>query len=102
LIDDDVLNHKHNEYSLWVHWKQGDDLAQYLNQHNNDTKKALLAWAQSFRESAKKVRAIAKMFQGKRLNVCADTHRIYLIGDIDTLEEAVKRKLLDKLEKDED
>ncbi len=88
------------EYSLWVHWKQGDDLARYLSQHNNDAKKALLAWAQSFRESAKKVRTIAKMFQGKRLKICADTHGIYLSGDIDTLEEAVKRKLLDKLEKE--
>ncbi len=96
------MSQKRYEYSLWVHWKQGDDLAQYLSQLNNDAKKALLAWSQSFRDSAKKVRAIAKMFQGKKLKICADTHGIYLSGDIDTLEEAVKRKLLNKLEKEDD
>ncbi|MFX1525482.1 MAG: hypothetical protein ACFFCC_18390 [Promethearchaeota archaeon] len=89
------------EYFLWVHWKQGDDLAKYLSQHNNDAKKALLVWAQSFRQSAKKVRTLAKMFQGKRLSISADTHGIYLSGDTDTLEEAVKRNLINKHEIEE-
>lgn len=86
------------EYSLWVHWKQGDDLARYLNQYNNDAKKSLFEWAQSFRKSAKNIRTIANMFQGKRLNISADTHGIYLSGDIETLEEAVKRNLIGKQE----
>jgi len=27
------LSDIHYVYSLWVHWKQGDDLAQYLSHH---------------------------------------------------------------------
>lgn len=90
---------KNYEYSLWIHWKQDDDLANYLESYKNDAKKALLGWAQSFRDNARRIRELVNMFEGKSLTVpMADTHGITLGGDIETLEKAVKKKLISKYE----
>lgn len=44
------------EYSLFVYWKQGDELANYLKHFKNNSKEALLAWAQHLRQNAKMLR----------------------------------------------
>lgn len=44
------------EYSLFVHWKQGEVLAYYLEKHDQNAKNALLDWADSFRKSADRLR----------------------------------------------
>ena len=84
------------EYSLFVHWKQGDDLAHYLAHNKGDAKRSLIEWAQSFRRSSEIIRKLAAMFEQKTLQIYADTHHISLIGDIETLEAAVKERLINK------
>ncbi|TXT66225.1 MAG: hypothetical protein BAJALOKI3v1_40035 [Promethearchaeota archaeon] len=93
---------KNEEYSLFVHWKQGEHLAYYLEKRDYDTKKAILDWDNNFRKSANKIRKLLGLFKDKNLKIslCSD-HSIILAGDEKALEDAAKQNLvIKKYEKD--
>ncbi len=85
------------DYTLFVHWKQGDDLAYHIEDQKGDAVKALLSWANELEGSAKLLERLVNMFKGKNLEVIdAQVHHISLGGDMETLELAVKENLLSK------
>lgn len=92
------------EYSLWLHWKQGDDFHDLLERNKGNVAKALEDWAEEFEARAEHCREIAKAVKGKNIEAEADVHFINLFGDEKVLNELVKRELLQKeeIEVDED
>lgn len=89
------------DYTLFIHWKQGDDLARHLEDQKGDAVKALLSWADELESNAEMLERLVDMFKGKKLEVIdAQVHHISLGGDEETLEKAVKEKLLSKDEID--
>ena len=84
-------------YSLDIHQKQGDELAWHLEHQKGDTVKALFSWADELESNAEMLERLVEIFKGKNLKVIdAQVHHISLDGDNETLEQAVKEKLLSK------
>ncbi len=80
-------------YSLFLHWKQGDDLNTFLS-NSNSSQEGLLKWAGFMERNAKILRELASLFKQKELDIYANTHHIGLMGDEITLEKAVQKKLI--------
>ena len=62
--------------TLWIHWKQGDDLAHYLDQNKQNVVQGLRDWADSLENGAQKVRELAGALEGHAVKIQADTHHI--------------------------
>ncbi len=76
-------------YELFVHWKQGDDLGQHLE--NEDTNAgALRAWAASFRRYQLRAEQIAKAIEGEDIEISADTHMILLLPNSEKAEKVLQ------------
>lgn len=86
-------------YTLYLHGKQGDDLAAHLESTSN-LPSALRQWADAFEAARDACRAIAMAVDGKKISVIADTHYIcFEAADRDSiriLEGLVKTGLLHK------
>lgn len=85
------------DYSLSVHWKQGDDLARHV-EATGSLYNGLLSWANSFKEISSIVEEIAVGIKDKDIGVIADTHYIGFLPQNDDAEISLKaleaRKLL--------
>jgi len=81
-------------YELYLHYKQGDDLANFIKQ-TKTSQEALLAWAAFMESNAQTIKRLVEIFEGKKLFIeQADTHFIQIDGDKECLKKAVKEKLL--------
>lgn len=90
------------EYSLWLHYKQGDDFRDLLEKNNDNVAKALSEWAEEFEEKAEHCRKLAAELEGKEVEVQADTHHIGFEGDEKLLNELAKKNLLERQEIEEE
>ncbi len=84
-------------YELWLHYKQGDDLAA-IAEKNTTTAAAFREWATSFGRCREVCLQITKAIEGKNVTIQADTHHISLEpGDADAeraLEALVREEIL--------
>ena len=62
--------------TLWIHWKQGDDLAHHLDRSQGNAVQGLREWADSLEEGARHVRELAGALEGHAVTIQADTHHI--------------------------
>lgn len=63
-------------YTLYLHYKQGDDFGHILNEADHKVPEALRDWAASFDANAKHCRELAARLENVDVNVQADTHHI--------------------------
>ena len=98
-------------YELFLHYKQGDDFADHLEQAQDDVPAALRSWAESFKRHHDVCLQIARVLDGKKIEAQADVHFIsFEPGDdqaenaLEALvrEELIERQELDDGEPDED
>jgi len=90
------------EYSLWVHWKQGDEFHDLLEESKGDVSKALERWSEIFEERAKFCVELASRLKGKNVKADADTHYIGLYGDEKVLDKLAKEGLINVEEFEEE
>ena len=62
--------------TLWIHWKQGDDLAHHLDHYKGNAVQGLRDWADSLEDGARRVRELAGALEGHPVKIEADTHHI--------------------------
>lgn len=62
-------------YELWLHFKQGDDLAECLETAKNPSE-ALQKWSDSMMVNWFTIQRIAVALEGKDVEIEADTHMI--------------------------
>jgi len=84
------------DYSLWLHWKQGDEFGEHLARNKGNVARALEDWAEEFEERAKFCKKLAKRIEGKNIEADADTHHIGLYGDEKILNKLAKEGLIQK------
>lgn len=77
-------------YSLSVHWKQGDEFAEYLDRNKDDVSKALFEWASNMHDKAQRLEELARLLKGEDVEADADTHCIMLYGDEKVLDKAAE------------
>lgn len=85
-------------YELFLHWKQGDDFRNCLEQAKGNVSKALELWAEDFDGYAKHCRELAQQFEGRDMRADADTHMIAFTGNEELLGELVEKRLLSATE----
>lgn len=83
----------HKSYELWLHWKQGDEFGNLIEEADS-TEDALTTWAKIFESRAEHCRKLAEVVDGKDIEGYGDTHHIDFRGDEEVLEEAVEKDLL--------
>lgn len=66
-------------YSIFIHYKQGDDLA-HIQSQVPTTSEALQAWSDSLRAGADHVARLATAMKGYDIELHADTHHIGFDG----------------------
>lgn len=89
------------DYTLFIHWKQGDDLARHIEYQEGNAVNALFSWANELESNAQMLERLVDLFKGKDLKVInAQVNHISLGGDNETLERATKEKLVSKDEID--
>ncbi len=86
-------------YGFNLYFSQGSDLEYYLKKKQNP-EKALIAWANDLEKNVKKIRELVNLFKNKDLRIYTHTHLIKIDGDKETLELAVKKKIIEKYEFD--
>jgi hypothetical protein len=64
-------------YSLWLHYKQGDDFANILKDSKN-VSEAFRTWAQHFEACRDRCQTIADALENQAVEIDADTHAINL------------------------
>jgi hypothetical protein len=78
---------------VWLpYFKQGDDLANYLNDCETPTE-AMNQHAEMLRQSALQLDNIAALIAGKNSEIYANTHHISLITDNETAKALVEANL---------
>lgn len=76
-------------------YKQGDDLNNQMESHNEDAKKALLGLSEQFKEASKMCAKFAGVVsEHPEVEVHGDNHQIYVEGPEDVLDNLVKEQLL--------
>lgn len=88
---------EHVSYELFLHWKQGGDFANCLEE-TESVEEALRMWAKSFEANADHCRELADEFSGENIEGRGDTHLIGFSGDEEVLERAVEKDLIEKVE----
>lgn len=93
-------------YTLWLHYKQGDDLAAYLEDAKGDNSLALQNWSDSFKENAAITYRLADVVKNHAIKIYADVHHIEFVP-LDKkaeglLEVLAAEKLLDREELDDE
>lgn len=88
-------------YELFLHWKQGDDFRDCLEQASGSVSEALELWAESFDSRAKHCRELAEHVKGKSIEADADTHMIMFTGDEELLAKLAGKGLLSVAEVEE-
>ncbi|MBD3212681.1 MAG: hypothetical protein GF311_08730 [Candidatus Lokiarchaeota archaeon] len=84
-------------YTLSLHLKQGDHLANHLRYTDDNAKLALFGWAKELDTYADQLEELIQLFEGKELEIVdAQTHYISLRGDQETLEKAAEKGLIYK------
>ncbi len=87
------------EYSLSVHYKQGDDFRHFLDEEKDDVPAALKSWAAHFGQIQSHLLRLAQHMTGFDVTANAGTHHIsFEPGNEDAsklLEVLVKEELLD-------
>lgn len=87
-------------YDLWLHRKQGDQMAEFLKDSDGNIPDALRLYAEFMRDRAGYLEELAgaverELSNGASIEIQADTNFIGLSGDDDALERLAERKLLD-------
>lgn len=90
------------EYTLSVHYKQGDDLNHRIVQAGHDDRLGLEHWSQQLFQAAEHIKMLADMFKGKELSIWAYTHHISFEGEAATLKRAAALRLLQESEQDDE
>lgn len=92
-----------NNYSLWLHWKQGDDFHSCLGEAAQNIPAALELWAKEFDNHAQHCRALAKELNNTSIECCcADVHYIEFCGDETVLDKLAEQGLLNKEEREDE
>ena len=86
-------------YELYLHYKQGDDFREQLDDADSDIPKALRSWAESLRANVEHCEKLADAFEreisdGAKIQVEADNHYIGFYGDEGVLQRLADEKLL--------
>jgi len=91
-------------YELFLHYKQGDDLAGHLKANPGDPVAALRSWSESLKAAVERLSELAYDVEksGKSVSITADTHFIGINGDPALLEGLAAKGLLDAVEHDGD
>lgn len=79
------------------YWKQGDDLAYFLNQNEGDPIKALQEHAEMLRQSADKLDRIADLVSEHdrgEVEIEADTHVITVDGSVELMDKLIELDLI--------
>lgn len=84
------------DYSLFLHWKQGDEFHEHLERNKGNVAKALEDWAEEFDERANHCLELAERIKGEDIEADADTHHIGLYGDEKILDGLAKDGLINK------
>lgn len=79
-------------YNLFLHWKQGDDLADHLE--GKTVSEGLLSWAEFMKSNATHLEQLAALFKDKEIECFADTHCINFEGDEEVLKKAEEQELI--------
>lgn len=82
------------EYTLSVHWKQGDDFQSHVNEKEGSVCGGLRAWAERMKETATQLVDLADLLEGQNVTADGDTHHIGFYGDEAVLDKAVEKELL--------
>jgi len=98
-LEEDLKDSLKFDYTLRIYMKQGDDLAWFLGKNEGEAKEAILDWAYNFKWQASRIRKLVNMFENKELEIHAESQYIFLVGDIETLEKAVDKNLVQKEER---
>ena len=90
----------YKSYELFLHFKQGDDFHQSLEQADGDIPAALRNWAEFMRGNAEHCDQLANTLEreiadGAKIEVDANTHHIGFYGDEEVLQRLADEKLLD-------
>ena len=83
-------------YSLFLHYKQGDDF-QHILSNTKDNSEAFLHWAESFEQNATVCYEIAKALDGQHVTIDAGTHMINLSPDDEQAESVLNKLVIAKL-----
>jgi len=81
-------------YSLFLHWKQGDDLAEHVDK-TETLSSALRSWGGDFERRRVACEKIATALDGKKIDVFAGTHVIDLSPRTKKAREACEQLVLD-------
>ena len=82
-------------YSLYLHYKQGDDLHHYLNNAKGNISKAFTSWAEHFEYCHRVCKELADCLKGYKIDIDASVHFIAFYP-----KDKRSRELLEQLAKD--
>ena len=87
------------DYDLWLHFKQGDQMAEFLKDSEGNIPDALRLYAEFMRDRAEYLDELAEdvereLSNGAGIEMQADTNFIGFSGDEDALDRLAERKLL--------
>jgi len=83
-------------YSLFLHWKQGDDLAEHV-ETTKTVSDALRSWGADFERRRVACEKISSALDGKKVDVFAGTHVIDFTPRTKKAREACEQLVLDGL-----
>lgn len=83
-------------------FKQGDDLASFLDDNDGDNHSALMAMANMYREAANHCVVLAGAVQGRAVDIVGEGQSIRLEGDTEALENLCDRGYLVEASFDDD
>ena len=87
------------DYDLWLHRKQGDQMAEFLKDSEGNIPDALRLYAEFMRDRAEYLDELAEAVErelsnGASIEIQADTNFIGFSGDEEALERLAEKKLL--------
>jgi hypothetical protein len=88
-----------NSYELWIHYKQGDELASCLEETDQEVIPALRLWADRLERGVQHIFRLADFLENQApdpppVTITADTHHIGFDGPEKVLRAAVEQELL--------
>lgn len=88
-------------YELNLHWKQGDEIANCLEQ-TESVSEALRLRGKMLSDCVEVCNKLADLFDGSDITCDADTHMIAFSGNKELLQKAADQELLDVIDFDDD
>lgn len=96
--DEDWEEEPEPRYELSLHYKQGDDFRDCLDEAKGNVSNALELWAERFLFNSMRCRELSRRFKGKDVSADSDVHWIWFDGDKKLLKKLSEEGLIDKVE----